>query len=180
MEGKNVYLRILELSDIPRTQKWISDPDISENLGYLPVKSLYQQEQWYKSIANDNSRYIFTICLSQTDELIGIVGLGLINYISRNASISIFIYDKSYRGMGYGFEALKLLLKFAFESLNLHKVYARISKSNIQSVNIAKKLGFVQEGILREHYYSGGVYHDKISISLLRSEYKKNPELKEF
>jgi hypothetical protein len=63
MIGEKIYLRTLEASDIPNTQKWINTPEISEIMGYLPVFSLVNQLEWFRSITNSKDRFIFAICL---------------------------------------------------------------------------------------------------------------------
>lgn len=177
MIGEKVYLRILERSDISTTQKWITDPEISAIMGYLPTKSLAQQEQWYDAILNDNTRYIFAICLIESSQHIGNVALGNIDYVSRNAMLSIFIYEKKQRRAGYGSEATRLILDFAFNRLNLHRVYLQTSSGFHGAIRMYESLGFVKEGILREHYYINGQYSDKIIYSILRQEYERNPAL---
>ena len=172
MIGQRVYLRILEQSDLPTTQKWISDPEFSKIIGYLPTKSLKQQEQWYDTNLNDNSRYIFAICLRDNHEHIGNVALGRIDYVSRNAMYSIFIYEKDYRSKGYGSEATRLILDFGFKQLNLHKIYLQVSQDNDSAIRMYESLGFVWEGTQREHFYSDGKYVDKYVYSILKREYE--------
>jgi RimJ/RimL family protein N-acetyltransferase len=171
MKESRVYLRILELSDISTTQQWINDPEISQIMGYLPVKSLKQQEKWYLSGVDDNSRYIFAICLRENETHIGNVGLGNIDYISRNAQLSIFIYDDKYRTQGYGTEATKLILDFAFNRLNMHKIYLRTSPHFKNAIAMYEKIGFVKEGVLRQHYFDNGKYTDKLMFSILQEEF---------
>jgi RimJ/RimL family protein N-acetyltransferase len=171
MVGKKVFLRCLEETDIPRTQQWINDPEISSIMGYLPVKSLKQQINWYNSIINDNTRFIFAICLKDTNEHIGNVALGRVDYLNRNGMFSIFIYERKYRGSGFGSEATQLVLDFAFNRLNLHRVYLQTSPNFEAAISLYEHLGFVKEGVLREHYYINGEYTDKVIYSLLRKEY---------
>jgi RimJ/RimL family protein N-acetyltransferase len=172
MIGEQIYLRILEKSDIYNTQKWMNDPEMSNVMGYLPNKPLLQQEQWYESILNDSTRDIFAICLIDNDEHIGNAALGKIDFISRNASLSIFIFDTENRGMGNGTEAIILLLDYAFNRVNLHRVYLRTSPHFIEAISVYRKLGFKEEGRLREHYFSNGNYQDKILFGILREEFR--------
>ncbi len=171
MKGNICYIRTIEKNDIPLTQKWINDPDISEIMGYLPVMSLENQLDWFDNIKNDKSRFIFAICLNENHEHVGNVGLGNINYISRHAMMNIFIYDHKYRGKGIGYEASKLILDFAFKRINLNKVYLQTSERFERAINMYKKIGFTRDGVLRQHYYSNGRYEDKIIFSILKEEY---------
>ena len=173
LAGNTIYLRILEETDLEKTIAWINDPEISEIMGYLPVKSKTAQLNWYKSIDGDPSRYIFAICLNQTNEHIGNVGLGNIDYINSHCMFNIFIAQKENRSNGIGTEATKLALSFAFNQLNLNKVYLRTSERFISANKMYIKMGFVRDGVLREHYFTNGKYEDKILYSILRKEYEK-------
>lgn len=172
MNESRVYIRILEKTDIPTTQKWINSKEISEIMGYLPVLSLENQYAYYDKLKNDNSRYVFAICLKSNDLHIGNVAIGNIDFINKHGMFSIFIYDIKYRYGGYGTESTLLLLDFAFFRLNLNKVHLRTSPSFKSAIKMYEKIGFVQEGLMRQHYYCGGNYEDKIIYSILKSEYK--------
>ncbi len=166
-----IYLRILEREDIPHTQKWVNDPEISRALGYLPTKSLANQERWFEKQTEKQSSYVFAVCLKQNDQHIGNVALGRVDNVSRNASFSIFIYDEQHLNQGYGTEATSLCLDFAFNRLNLHKVYLRTSPRSTAAIRVYEKLGFKQEGVQREQYFINGIYEDKILFGILRSEF---------
>ena len=168
--GRNVYLRILEKADISTTQKWINDPSISDIMGYLPVLSLENQFNWYDTLKNDNTRYIFAICDGSSNEHIGNVGLGKINYISRHCMFNIFIANSSKRSKGFGSEATNLILQFAFNRLNMNKVYLQTSERFKEANKMYQRIGFKKDGVLREHYFSNGYYEDKIVYSLLKRE----------
>lgn len=174
MRGDNIYLRILEEEDIPMTTKWINDPEISEIMGYLPVKSFYSQLQWFKNSVQREDRHIFAIVENKTDEHIGNVGLGNIDFINRHCMFNIFIVKNSNRSKGIGTEATKLALSFAFNKLNMNKVYLRTSERFIEANKMYQKLGFVKEGTMREHYFTNGHYEDKLMYSILKREYFGN------
>lgn len=171
MKNDKIYLRILEKSDIALTHKWINDSVISEIMGYLPVLSLENQLEWYDKVKNDKKRFIFAICKIENDEHIGNVGLGNIDYINRHCMFNIFIASDENKGNGSGSGATKLILKFAFERLNLNKVFLQTSKRFVSANKMYLKLGFQIDGVLREHYYTNGVYEDKTIYSILRKDF---------
>ena len=171
LEGKIVYLRILERSDIETTSRWINTYSVSDAMGFLPVKSLAQQYDWFDGLKNDRSRFIFAICANAGGRHIGNVALGNVDYISRHAMFSIFIAEAADRAKGAGTEASLLLLRFAFHRLNLNKVYLRTSARYEAAIRVYERLGFVKEGAMRQHYYIDGVYEDKILYSILRTEF---------
>ena len=173
MKGNLVYIRILEKEDVATTQKWINDPEISDIMGYLPVLSLSNQLDWYEGIKIDKSRLIFAICLVENGFHIGNVALGAIDYVHKHAMFSIFIADKKYRGGGLGEQAARLMIRFAFLRLNLNKVYLRTSERFIAAIKMYDKIGFVREGVMRQHYFIDGHYEDKIIYSILKEEFSR-------
>jgi RimJ/RimL family protein N-acetyltransferase len=173
MKEPRTYLRILEKTDIPTTQKWINSKEISEIMGYLPVLSLDNQYEWYDKLKNDKNRYIFAICLKDDTTHIGNVALGNIDYVNRHAMFSIFIYDMKFRYLGYGTESTIQLLDFAFENLNMNKIYLKTSPGFKSAIKMYENIGFVKEGVMRQHHFIKGKYEDKIMYSILKSEYKQ-------
>lgn len=172
MENKDIYIRILEETDIAQTTKWMNTPEISDIMGYLPVQTLAEQLNWFKDLSRDKSRYVFAICSKADNKQIGNVGLGNIDYINRHCMFNIFIVNTDNRSKGLGTQTTQLALDFAFKRLNMNKVYLRTSAKFIEANKLYQKLGFMQEGIMRQHYYTDGVYEDKIIYSILKSEYE--------
>lgn len=173
MKSKDIHIRILEETDIVQTTKWMNDPEISDIMGYLPVNTLNDQLSWFKDQSKDKSRYVFAICDNNDGLQIGNVGLGNIDYINRHCMFNIFIVKRDNRSRGLGSQATNLALEFAFRRLNMNKVYLRTSERFIEANLMYKGLGFVQEGVMRQHYYTDGKYEDKIIYSILRTEYEQ-------
>jgi RimJ/RimL family protein N-acetyltransferase len=171
LHADNIYLRILDKEDIERNAMWLNSEYISDIMGYLPTMSKSQQYEWYDKLKNDNNRFVFAICLKDNDQHIGNAGLGNIDYVSRHAMYSIFIADQQYQSKGNGSKSTRLILSFAFERLNLNKIYLQTSSRFSVAIKMYESIGFVKEGTMRQHYYSNGVYEDKIIYSILRSEY---------
>lgn len=172
MKGKIINLRILEKEDIIQSQKWISNPIIADIMGYLPVFSLMHQFDYFDKIYKSNSTFIFCIIDNTTGKHIGNVGIGNIDYISRHCMFNIFIGEESNRKKGVGTEATMLILNFAFNTLNINKVWLKTSYRFIQAIKMYENIGFVKEGVMRNHYYTNGNYEDKIIYSILKSEFK--------
>lgn len=178
LKGARVHLRILERGDIPTTTKWMNSEYISDIMGYLPTMSLEQQYEWYDRTKNDRSRYIFAICQNKDARHIGNVAIGNVDTLHRHGMFSIFLAGTADQAKGIGSEATMLVLGFAFEKLNLNKVYLRTSPRFTQAIHMYDRLGFVREGVMREHSYANGKYEDKIMYSMLRKEYDRAVEEK--
>lgn len=171
MKKQMIYLRILEETDIPTTTKWMNNPEISDIMGLIPAFSLHNQLEWFKKNDSDKTRYVFAICNNSDNQHIGNVGLSSIDYINRNCMFSIIIFDTRNRGKGAGSDATKLALDFAFNRLNMNKVYLKTSEKFIEALKMYQKLGFVKEGVMRQHRYTNGKYENKIMLSILKSEF---------
>ncbi len=89
--------------------------------------------------------------------------------------MGIAIFDKNYRSQGYGTEAIRLMLKYAFEILGLHKVYLNLVAYNERAGKAYQKAGFKEIGRRKEHWYFYGKYHDVIEMEIMRSEWEALP-----
>src|SRR5262249_23759045 len=80
--------------------------------------------------------------------------------------------DKAYWNRGYGTEALRLLLRHGFHTLNLNRVALRVYGNNARAIHAYEKAGFAHEGQLRQAIYKEGAYRDVLLMSVLREEWK--------
>jgi len=75
-------------------------------------------------------------------------------------------------GKGYGTEAIKIVLQFVFEELNLNRLQLEVFSHNLRGIRAYEKVGFVKEGVLRESLYYNGNYSDEIIMAMLKSDYR--------
>jgi len=104
---------------------------------------------------------------------IGHVRLTVSSWHDRNARLSIGIYDRRFWSGGYGTEAMRLLLRYAFDDLGLHRVDLRVIDYNARAIRAYEKCGFVREGVLRESALVDGVWHDDVVMAILEREYRR-------
>jgi RimJ/RimL family protein N-acetyltransferase len=88
------------------------------------------------------------------------------------------IGDKRHWNKGLGTEAMQLLLKHGFETLNLHRIYLRVFANNPRAIRSYEKAGFVVDGRLREAHFADGVYIDDLLMSVLRPEWQARNQSK--
>lgn len=105
------------------------------------------------------------------DNLIGVIDFHKINNKEKNAQIGYWI-DEDYQGKGIVTKACEMLVKYGFNVLNLNRLEIHCSTENPKSANIAKRLGFVKEGVLRESTILHGKFQDMELYSLLKNEVK--------
>ena len=171
-----IYLRKLEESDLHRTWKWINNPDIFIAIGvHVPITKT-SQKQWFNALNISDSKIVFAICIQEENQHVGNVSLDLIDFRHRNARLSIFVAEPGMRGKTIGTRAMRLLIKYAFDFLNLHRLYCKTTAGSENVLNFYKKLGFRVEGQLREHEYIQGCYVDKIMLGLVRNDLGRGDE----
>jgi len=177
--GKRVRLRAVERADLPKYQAWLNDPEVTEGLAlYLPL-STADEEKWFDDMlqrAAEERPLAIEIRAGDTWQLVGNAGLFNLHWTNRSAEFGIFIGDKSNWNKGYGTEALHLILRHAFNTLNLNRVYLQVYSSNPRARRSYEKAGFVHEGTLRQALFRGGQYIDVHVMSVLRSEWCASQE----
>lgn len=168
IEGPNLYLRELAATDLERTWEWLHRPDIYLGIGVQVPFTKKQQEQWFTRLQNDENKVVFAVCRKNNEVHIGNVSLDMIDRRHLNARFSIFIADTLLRGNGFGSESLRLLEQYAFDELGLHKIWCKTDTGHPEIFRFYEKLGFYQEGILKEHEFKEGRYVDKVLYAKIK------------
>jgi len=175
--GHRIYLRGLTRTDLPALLTWTSDREVTHYLyrGTFPAH-LEALERAYEMMVNSSVEEEVAVCSRKEEVLIGIGGLHGINPIARSAELRILIGEKRWWNQGCGTEVTQLLLAWAFEVLNLHKVWLGVNAAQSNAVRVYEKVGFVREGILRDEVWRNGRYYDAVRMSLLATEYHAQRE----
>lgn len=173
LKGKGIDLRTAHKSDFSEDMvKWIHDKEVTTYLmrGTRPVTVELLQAEFEKF---KDTEIQLAIIEKSTGDYIGVVGLHSINPTCHHAEFRILIGEKDHWGKGLGTEALQMISAYAFDVLNLNKVWLGVSTANLRAFNSYKKAGFKKEGVLRQEIYKNGKYYDAARMSLLKSEYAK-------
>jgi [ribosomal protein S5]-alanine N-acetyltransferase len=104
---------------------------------------------------------------------IGEARLHHVSWQDRRARYAIGIFDPARWGHGIGTETTRLVLRFAFEELRLHRVDLRVLEYNTRAIRSYEKCGFVREGIERESALVAGEWHSDVMMGVLEQEYRK-------
>lgn len=169
--SNRILLRAIEEEDLPLMAKWRSRSEVYEYFyEYLPI-STRQQKNWYEKQLGDSTGINFIVAKT-TGEAIGTVSIYHIDWRSRKAEWGrLLIGDPDWRSGGIGSEIEAMILEYCFDHLNLNKLYCEVLAENKNVISLHKKFGFKEDGILREHAYKKGYYHDVITMSMLKTEY---------
>lgn len=177
MESR-VYLRALEPEDYKVSVEWRNDDEIWSMLGgrkYF-VSSAYEKK-WIEDTIFSGKDIKLAICLKENGQYIGNVYLTDIDYVNRKATSHVMIGNKSYWNNGYASEAINLLLTYAFNELGLHRISAQVLESNIGSLKMVKKCGYIEEGVLRDSVWKNGRFQNQVILSITDSDFSKQSKV---
>lgn len=172
--GERVYLDAVRREDLPRLMEWRNLPQYRKYFREYRELNPDMQQSWYESkVLNDNSTEMFAIRLNDTGELIGCCGLCYINWVHRNADLSLYIgWNEAYiDDEGYAKEACKLLFDYGFKELGLQKIWTEIYCFDEKKMDLYTRLGFHKDGELRNQYFYDGKWWNSYMLSLLAEEW---------
>ena len=170
--SERLYLRPLDLDDLDRCLVWINDPVVASQIGRHRPMSRTMEREWLSGQYRSASDISLAVILTDGDRHIGNIGLHSIDSDNRSAEFGILLGDETMRGKGYGTEAGRLILNYAFDELGVHRVMLRAYAFNAGALRMYAKLGFREEGRLRDAYYRHGSFHDTILLSILEDEWR--------
>ena len=130
--GEKVCLRAYREEDIPIATKFVNDGELKKLLapGIPFPMTLWEEEEWVKlQKGNKNGEYNFAIEDIETNNYIGGCGINEVNWTTRIATIGIMVGDKNYWNKGYGTDAMKVLMKFIFDNMNIRKIKLNVYRS---------------------------------------------------
>jgi len=167
-----IYLREITGKDLDMINKYRNDKNLVDLLGgVFRFINIETEEKWLQSYQSSRDVNIrCAICLEDSCEFIGVVYLLGIDWVSGVAEFAIFIGEEKYRGKGIGKEATIKMLKHGFLNMGLHKIYLKVLECNERAINLYKRIGFKEDGVLRQDVYKNGEYHNLKLMSMLKKE----------
>lgn len=180
LRAGQLYLRLLDDSDIPRLFR----------LAQSSNAHLFTTPYWrpwglddFAAFVNDSKspsthslRLGICIGRKESESLIGVVELNKLDWIHGNSEVGIVIWPNNQRKRGYGRITLTTLSQWAFETLRLRRLYAKMFESNTSSRKLFESVGFKNEGVWRQHFFVNGKPEDALLYGLLREEFR--PQIK--
>lgn len=170
--GKKVLLREYREGDLKNLKSILNEQNF---MRYAASRTPYPRLmndviEDYRSISHSKDYYDFEIESIEEGVYIGECGIKTVDFKNSRAEIYIFIGEQ-YSGRGYGTDAVKVLLDFIFNQMNVHKVSLTVFSFNTRAIRCYEKCGFKVEGCLRNEIFKDGKYHDSIAMGILKEEF---------
>lgn len=172
MDSKYIYIRESSFDDCKYFAQWEVKDNVTEFFTMDEGRTYEDAVVDYIHCKEDSTENMYTICLREGNRPIGKIYLTKIDNRTDSMDITrIYIAEDKDRNHGYGYEALKLMLDFAFINMHMERVTLDFMKANKKAEHIYEKIGFTKEGVMRNSGKKNGKYVDLVLMSMLRSEY---------
>jgi RimJ/RimL family protein N-acetyltransferase len=161
--------------DAPVLARWTEDTEYlrSVDSDYARPISPEEAAQRLSPDSADSNGTAFHIRTLSDDRLIGFVAIHSIEWSNGAGLLAVGIGEPEYRGKGYGADALQLILRFAFDELNLFRIGLDVIATNTRAIRAYEKLGFQPEGRMRGAVLRDGIRTDRIFMGILRDEWSE-------
>ena len=173
LTGTRTHLRDFRLDDAPDAAAIIGDDRVTYWLSFdsRPAEAaVAMMERALKMAAEEpRSEFYLGVTEMEGDRVIGFVRLELTGV--KAAKLGLAIHFDHWR-KGYALDAAHTLMAYAFDKLGLHRITAAVGPANSASLALVERLGFVQEGRLRDHVFTNGAWRDSVLFSILEDEFR--------
>ncbi|MBU8714282.1 GNAT family N-acetyltransferase [Brevibacillus sp. HD3.3A] len=183
MHGDNIYVRLVTESDAQallelevRNREFFQLFTGKRDEHFYTLQGQLERIRQYMTLCAEDRGYVFLVCLPQTDQVIGGVMLSeVVRYNLQSGWIGYFL-DQEHNGKGYMTEAVKLVVRYAFETLDLHRLEAGVMPHNLGSIKVLLKSGFHKEGLARKNVKINGRWEDHQTLAIVREEPEESIE----
>lgn len=172
--GELVRLAAPRMADAEVMARWDEDAEYLRLLDtdFASPRTVEQYREESRAPSRRPNSLLFRIRTVAEDQLIGFVALHGIEWNNRSCMMAIGIGEPEYRGRGYGGDAIRLILGYAFRELNLERVGLDVISYNAAAIGAYERAGFVEEGRMRAAVLRDGQRYDRVIMGILRAEWQ--------
>jgi len=174
LRGERIQLRALEDPDLPDLVRWWREPEwaILQQLTVRPRAESDVAEQFRRWSANkgDTGDVGFCVADRTSGRLVGHATLYGAQLLTRAATLTVMI-GSEHVGSGYGTDAVRTLVDYGFREMGLNRIELHVFAFNARARATYRKVGFRDEGVLRETAFHDGAFHDEIVMSILARDW---------
>jgi len=177
LKGQLVRLSTVDSDELGKAYSaWKRDSELTRlfDATASALQSVKSSRSFFEKMINEGSpeEYYFTIRLLEDNRLLGDINLDIVNHwMGRNAFVGIGIGDRNDWGKGYGTDAMKIMLRYAFTELNLERVTLTVFEYNPRAIRSYEKVGFQHEGRQRARLLKDGKRWDMLFMGILREDW---------
>jgi len=174
LAGEQIQLRALEDADLPDLVRWWREPEwaIFQQLTVRPrtVGDVAEQFRRWSANKGDAGDVGFCVTDRESGRLVGHATLSGAQLLTRAATLTVMI-GSEYVGSGYGTDAVRTLVDYGFREMGLNRIQLHVFAFNARARATYRKVGFKDEGVLRETAFHDGAFHDEVVMSMLAREW---------
>ncbi|MBQ3232427.1 MAG: GNAT family N-acetyltransferase [Clostridia bacterium] len=171
--GNRVMLREYRQEDLSALRAWVNDTETTRYLAgsYRRPQTWEQTEEWLmRRLNGDAGGEGYVIADKETQKYLGQIDLMMIDPIARKAEMAIVLMLQAQK-KGYALESIRLILAYAFYTMNLNRVWLKCAEKNEAAVRCYERAGFKTEGVLRNDLYIDGEYTNALIMGILKEEF---------
>jgi diamine N-acetyltransferase len=171
LKGEHVYLRALEPEDLEFIHAVENDESVWEISNTITPYSKFLIKEYLENAHKDiyEVKQLRLVISNYNDEAVGMIDLFDFDFKSKKAGVGILVKNENNRQLGFGKEALKLLVNYCFTHLDLHQLYCNISEENKVSIKLFSDQGFEEVGLKKDWNLSNGVYKNEYLFQLIKT-----------
>lgn len=173
LQGEHIRLRALEDADLPDLVRWWRDPEwaVLQQLTVRPRPEGDVAEMFRKWSGSEPAGDVgFCVTDRISGRLVGHVTLFGAKLLTRAATLTVMI-GSEHTGSGYGTDAVRTLVDYGFREMGLNRIQLHVFAYNARARATYRKVGFVEEGVLRETVFHDGTFHDEVVMSVLARDW---------
>lgn len=167
-----IQLTALSSESLEQLRQWRNEPGLRRYFREFRELSNDMQQAWFKNRVMGNPNQFDFEIRTLDGLLIGHASLNYISWTNRTAEFGIYIGSPAHRNGGFGSDALRALLGYGFDTLNLNRIWCEVFSNN-DAIAVYEHIGFFEEGRLRQHHYDEGTYMDCIMMGMLKLEWEE-------
>lgn len=169
-ENAGIFLRKMTEEDTDLIVSWRNSDAVRRNFIYQDLFTRQSHENWVRTMVETGKVVQMMICEQVDGKPLGSVYVRDIDPVHHKAEYGIFIGESGARGRGIGTAAAKLMIRYSFEALKIHRLFLRVYADNLQAIRSYEKAGFVKEAYLRDDVCVEGRFRDIVLMAVLNPE----------
>ena len=170
IRGEKIILKPITKEHTPLIVRWRNNLNVRKNFIYQEIFTEEGHNNWLTNKVETGEVVQYIIYIIENEMPIGSVYLRDIDKKNERAEFGIFIGEDVQRGKGYGTEAVKLMCKYGFDNLNLHKLMLRVFAFNEAAIRAYERAGFEREAYLRDEVKIDGTFYDMIFMAMIKDK----------